>query len=253
MLRVRMVTSGYGSIEVLHGVSLTVGENRIVSILGANGAGKSTLLKTISGLLPVNKGVIEFDGVDINRMKPHQIYKLGLVQVPEGRQIMGPLTIYENLILGCYSQRQTLKKTEIQKRLDEVYELFPILADRKAQSAGTLSGGEQQMVAIARALMASPKLLMLDEPSQGLAPLIVKEVGSILSHLNQEGLPIVLVEQNTSLALATADYAYVLNMGEIAAEGDTEDLVDNPKVKEIYLGETDSESKSIHGNNNHGN
>jgi branched-chain amino acid transport system ATP-binding protein len=236
LLEVEEVFSGYGTIEVLRGVSLSVGDERIVSIIGGNGAGKSTLLHTISGLLPASRGKIVFNNRDITRMRPHIISSLGLVQVPEGRQIFGPLTVYENLLLGCYGQRKSLGKSGIKEGLDKIFKIYPILSRRKNQVAGTLSGGEQQMLAIGRALMSEPRLLLLDEPSQGLAPLVVKELGSILQDLNREGLPIMLVEQNASLALALARYAYVLSMGEVAAEGITEDLENNPKVKEIYLG-----------------
>jgi branched-chain amino acid transport system ATP-binding protein len=237
LLEVNDVFSGYGAIEVLHGISISVGDKRIVSIIGGNGAGKSTLLNTISGLIRTRKGSIVFQGTDITTMRPHKISHLGLVQVPEGRQIFGPLSVYENLLLGCYAQRKSLGKEGIKADLDRVFGIYPILSKRKKQIAGTMSGGEQQMLAIGRALMARPKLLLLDEPSQGLAPMMVAELGSVLQGLNNEGLPIMLVEQNASIALALAHYAYVLSLGSVAEEGSTKELENNPKVKEIYLGE----------------
>jgi branched-chain amino acid transport system ATP-binding protein len=237
LLEVQKVSSGYGTIEVLHGVSLTVGDQQLVSIIGGNGAGKSTLLSTISGLIRARGGNIILGDTDITRMLPYDIYKLGLVQVPEGRQIFSPLTVYENLLLGCFGKRKSLGKERINSGMEKVFDLYPILLRRKSQVAGTLSGGEQQMLAIGRALMAEPKVLLLDEPSLGLAPLIVKELGSILQRLKDEGLTMVLVEQNASLALNLAHYAYVMSLGVVAEEGKTQDLVRSPRVKEIYLGE----------------
>jgi branched-chain amino acid transport system ATP-binding protein len=237
LLEIENVSSGYGAIEILHGVSLTVGDQQLVSIIGGNGAGKSTLLSTISGLIRAREGNIILGDTNITRMMPYDIYKLGLVQVPEGRQIFSPLTVYENLLLGCFGKRKSLGKERIKSTMERVFDLYPILLRRKSQVAGTLSGGEQQMLAIGRALMAQPKVLLLDEPSLGLAPLIVKELGSILQRLKEEGLPMVLVEQNASLALTLAHYTYVMSMGVVAEEGKTPDLVSSPRVKEIYLGE----------------
>jgi len=237
LLELESVFSGYGAVEVLHGISLSASEKDIVSIIGPNGAGKSTLLRTISGLIPARNGKIIFENNNIINLRPHNVFKLGLVQVPEGRQLFGPLTVVENLLLGCYPQRKHLGKDGVKDRLEKVFGIFPILSQRKDQVAQTLSGGEQQMLAIGRALMALPRLLLLDEPSQGLAPLIVNEVVSVIQGLNIDGLTIILVEQNAHIALAIAHYVYLLSLGIIAVEGRTEELVNNPRVKEIYLGE----------------
>jgi branched-chain amino acid transport system ATP-binding protein len=237
LLELKNVFSGYGAIEVLKGVSLFVMSRQIVSIIGSNGAGKSTLLRTVSGLVRPRNGEIIFDNQIISQSMPHKIVSLGLVQVPEGRQIFGPLTVHENLLLGCYVQRKSLGEAGINIRMDKVFGIFPILSERKNQVAGTLSGGEQQMLAIGRALMAQPKLLLLDEPSQGLAPLIVEEIGDVLREINKEGLSVLLVEQNASIALSITHYGYLLNMGIIALEGKAQELVDDPRVKEVYLGE----------------
>lgn len=237
MLELENVISGYGTIEVLHNVSLSVSEKQIVSIIGNNGAGKTTLLRTISGLIPTRKGKIIFENNNITEIEPHKIFNIGLVHVPEGRQLFGPLTTYENLLLGCNTQRKSLGKSGIKTRMEKVFTIFPILSQRISQVSSTLSGGEQQMLAIARALMAQPKLLLLDEPSQGLAPLIVKEIGDVLRELNKQGISIMLVEQNVSIALDISHYAYLLDMGVVAVEGITKELGNDPRVKEIYLGE----------------
>lgn len=237
MLELENVISGYGAIEVLHNVSVSVSNNQIVSIMGVNGAGKSTLLRTISGLVPIRKGKMIFEGNNITEAKPHNIFRIGLILVPEGRQLFGSLTAYENLFLGCYAQRKSLNKSAITARMEKVFATFPVLCKRMNQVASTLSGGEQQMLAIGRALMGQPKLLLLDEPSQGLAPLVVKEIGDVIRELNVEGISVLLVEQNISIALDIANYAYLLNMGVVASEGTTKDLANEPKLKEIYLGE----------------
>lgn len=237
LLKVENVSSGYGAIEALHRISLSVHANQIVSVIGANGAGKSTLLRTISGLLPAREGNIIFDNKNIANTKPHKILKMGLVQVPEGRQLFGPFSVYENLLIGCHAQRKLLGKKGVEDRMDNIFSNFPIFSERKWQTSSTLSGGEQQMLAIARALMAQPKLLLLDEPSQGLAPLLVDQINDILQELNKEGLSIMLVEQNVSIAFSLAHYSYLLNMGTIAAENDPKHLENDRTVKEFYLGE----------------
>jgi branched-chain amino acid transport system ATP-binding protein len=237
MLRLENVSSGYGPIEILHDVSLVVNSGEVVSIIGANGAGKSTLLRTISGLVPCKGGRVVFDGADITRLSPDRVVLLRLVHVPEGRHIFAPLTVYENLLVGTYSRRRQFEKGEKEKLFDFVFNLFPILYDRKQQIAGTLSGGEQQMLALGRALVAQPKLMLLDEPSLGLAPLIVRSISHLIQKLNQQGLTILLVEQNALLALTIASRAYVLNVGRIAIEGVASDLLRNDQVRRIYLGE----------------
>jgi branched-chain amino acid transport system ATP-binding protein len=237
VLKTQNIFSGYGPIEILHGVSISANKGEIVSIIGSNGAGKSSLLRTISGLLPARKGEIIFNNMDITKIPPHKIFKMGLVHVLEGRGIFGPLTVYENLILGCYPNHSSLGKDGLQARLDRVFNLFPVLAERNKQFAGRLSGGEQQMLAIGRALMAEPMLILLDEPSQGLAPLLVNQIGDILKQLNKEGTSIVLVEQSMVFAMAVAQYGFVLELGSIALEGKSEELLEDEKVKQIYLGE----------------
>ncbi len=237
MLRLENISSGYGSIEVLHSISLTVNSGEIVSIIGANGAGKSTLLRTISALLPCKGGGIIFEDHDITRFPPDKVVGLGLVQVPEGRQVFTPLTVYENLLLGTYSRHRQLGKGEKERLFSLVFDLFPILYERKQQLAGTLSGGEQQMLALGRALMAQPRLLLLDEPSLGLAPTVVSSISRVLQELNRQGLTILLVEQNALLALRLAQRAYVLDTGRIVLQGEAKDLLHNDQVRRIYLGE----------------
>lgn len=238
ILNVKNVLSGYGSMEILHNISLSVNSGDIVGIIGSNGAGKSTLLRTISGLIPPRKGEIFFNKHNITTTSPNKIFNLGLVHVPEGRGLFSPLTVYENLILGCYPEHKSLGKNGIQNRLDKVFNLFPQLSERKKQAAGSLSGGEQQMLAIGRALMCEPALMMLDEPSQGLAPILVNLIGKVLKDLNKEGVTAMLVEQSMVFALSIAHYAYVLELGSIALEGKSEKLLKDEKVRQIYLGET---------------
>ena len=235
MLTLSSVHSGYGRIEVLHGIDCRVRAGEIVTIVGANGAGKSTLLKCISGLNPVWKGSIEFDGQPIHKMSVERIAGLGLVQIPEGRQVFGPLSVEENLQLGGYAWRR--QRTRSRQRLAEVYELFPRLFERRRQQAGTLSGGEQQMVAIGRALMAEPRLLLLDEPSMGLAPRIVKEIFATLRHLNEQGIGMLLVEQDARIALSVADQGMVLERGRVVLADSGESLLHNPEVQAIYFGQ----------------
>lgn len=210
MLSLSEVHCGYGNIEIIKGISLTVEKGQIVAIIGANGAGKTTTLKTIAGLLPVRSGSITFDGNDITKVKPHDVVKMGISQIPEGRQVFSELSVQDNLIMGGYtiSDRHLIKT-----RIEEQYNRFPRLKERYKQMAGTLSGGEQQMLAIARALISSPRMLLLDEPSMGLSPLFVEEVFEIIQELRDGGMTILLVEQNAGMALEIADYAYALEIG----------------------------------------
>lgn len=223
----------YGAIKALHGVSLRVDQGEIVSIIGSNGAGKTTLLRTVSGLITPDDGSITFEHHQLHRLKPHQIVRAGVSQSPEGRQVFPAMTVAENLRLGAYQQTNATKVTE---DLRKNYDLFPRLEERKGQLAGTLSGGEQQMLAIARALMQRPRLLLLDEPSLGLAPLIVKQIFQIIRTINAEGTTVLLVEQNARQALQLAHRAYVLQTGEIVKEGVAADMLDDPDVKAAYLG-----------------
>ena len=232
MLKLENLVVAYGSITALHGITLEIPDNRIVVIIGANGAGKSTTINAISGMVRPASGSIRLDGKSL-LIPPHRIVAKGIVQVPEGRRIFSAITVRENLVLGGYKVKDRRKLEESMQRQ---FKLFPILGERKNQSAGTLSGGEQQMLAFARGLMSEPKVLLLDEPSLGLAPMIVKEIFALILRLKQEGLTILLVEQNAQKALAIADYAYVLETGQIVAEGPGRTLLDNPVVEEAYLG-----------------
>ncbi len=236
MLRISNLKAFYDSIPALKGVSIDVPNGEVVSIIGANGAGKSTLLKSISGLIKSKEGDILFKDQDISVLPAHKIVSLGISQVPEGRQLFGHLTVQDNINLGAYLYYKRRNRSEIEGRIERVFHLFPILKRRGRQIAGTLSGGEQQMLAIARALMGRPQLLLLDEPSMGLAPLIVREIFSVISQLNQSGTTILLVEQNAKAALNIAQHACVLETGEIVLEGLAGELLDNPKVKQAYLG-----------------
>ena len=236
MLRIENLYAYYDSIAALKGVSIEVPEGEIVSIIGANGAGKSTLLKGISGLIKIQQGRILYKDHDIVGQPTNKIVALGISQVPEGRQIFAHLTVQDNIHLGAYLYFKRRNRTEIDQRIEKVYQLFPILKKRVKQVAGTLSGGEQQMLAIARALMGRPELLLLDEPSMGLAPLIVREIFGVIKQLNKAGTTILLVEQNAKAALNVANHAFVLETGEIVLEGLATELLDNPKVKEAYLG-----------------
>ena len=234
MLELRDVDVFYGEVQALRGVSLTVEAGRIVTLIGANGAGKSTTLRTISGLLRPNRGTIRFDGMEVGGTEPHEITQAGLIHVPEGRMLLESMTVRENLLAGAYCRRD---KDGIQSDLEAVEGRFPILEERKSQKASTLSGGERQMLAIGRALMARPKLLMLDEPSLGLAPKLVEQMFESVSSLKAEGTTILLVEQNAYGALAVADYAYVLRVGEIVVEEDAKSLLANKSFLDAYLGE----------------
>lgn len=223
----------YGAIWALKGINLTVGEGEIVSLIGANGAGKSTTLRAISGIIKASSGGIFFQGEDITKVPAHDIVKKGIAQVPEGRRVFANLSVLENLELGAYIRKDA---KGIKQDLEDVLERFPRLKERIGQVAGTLSGGEQQMLAIGRALMTRPKLMLLDEPSMGLAPLLVKEIFSIISEINQEGTTILLVEQNARMALQVAHRAYVLETGRIALDGPAKELAKHEDVKKAYLG-----------------
>jgi branched-chain amino acid transport system ATP-binding protein len=236
MLRIEGLNASYESIQVLKDVSLKVPKGKVVSIIGANGAGKSTLLKSISGLIKISKGRIVYKDRNIAGMSPNRIVGLGISQVPEGRQIFAHLSVLDNIHLGAYLYFKRSNRLDIKERVDRIYEIFPILETRSKQIAGTLSGGEQQMLAIARALMARPELLLLDEPSMGIAPLIVREIFRVIQQLNESGTTVLLVEQNARAALKVAHHSYVLERGQIVMEGLAGELLDNPRVKEVYLG-----------------
>lgn len=233
MLELNNIQAYYGGIHALAGVSLKVPENKIVTLVGANGAGKSTTLRTIVNLVQPQSGSIIFQGENITNKKTVDIVKRGITLIPEGRRIFANLTVLENLYMGAYARSD---KAAINKDIDEMYDLFPRLKERLWQVAGTLSGGEQQMLAIARALMARPKLLMMDEPSLGLAPLLVKEVFRIIQDIHSKGMTILLIEQNATAALQIADYGYVLETGQIVMEGPGKELAVNEEVRKAYLG-----------------
>jgi len=234
MLEVKDLHVSYGGIRALRGVNLEVPDGRIVTLIGANGAGKSTLLRTISGLVKAESGSITYDGKELLGMPINKILELGIAQVPEGRRVFTNLSVLENLKIGAYLRKD---KAEIQKDIEWVYELFPRLQERSWQMAGTLSGGEQQMLAVGRALMSRPKLMMMDEPSLGLAPLVVKGIFEIIREINRQGVTVLLIEQNANMALKTADLAYVLETGEITLHGTGAELLTNEAVKRAYLGE----------------
>ncbi len=233
LLEVRDVHVFYGEVEALKGVSLRVDQGEVVALIGANGAGKTTTLKMISGVRPIRNGQVYFDGTDITRMAGHNRVGLGLSQAPEGRGIFPGMTVVENLEMGAYDRR-----VKHNADFDRVYTLFPRLAERRRQMGGTLSGGEQQMLAIGRALMANPKVLLLDEPSMGLAPKLVSQIFSIIKEINDQGITVLVVEQNAVQALSLADRAYVLELGRIVREGPAPELLDDPSVREAYLGTT---------------
>ena len=234
MLELKNVHASYGrKIRALQGVSLRVDPSEIVCLIGANGAGKSSLLHAASGLLTPDEGEILFQGHRVDGLPAHRVTELGLVQVPEGRRIFPRMTVLENLEMGAYLSSD---RAETRRDLEKVFSLFPVLRDRVGQSGGTLSGGEQQMLAIARALMARPKMLMLDEPSMGLAPLVVRKIFEVIRRINDEGIPLLLVEQNARQALSIAHRGYVLQTGRIELEGSAKDLLQNPDVRKAYLG-----------------
>lgn len=233
MLVLQNVHIYYGAIHALKGISLEVNEGEIVTLIGSNGAGKSTSLKTISGLLRPKEGTITFNGVDLTRVQPQEIVSKGISQVPEGRRIFTNMSVLENLELGAYLRKD---KAGIKEDIDKVYTLFPRLKERKGQIAGTLSGGEQQMLAMGRALMSRPKLLLLDEPSMGLAPILVKQIFSIIKEINKTGTTVLLVEQNAHMALSIAMRAYVLETGKIVLAGNATELAKSEEVQKAYLG-----------------
>jgi len=233
LLDVAGLCAGYGDVPVLRGIDLSIASGSITALIGANGAGKTTLLRTISGIISAEAGTIHYDGQDIVGMPPQDIVRAGLVQVPEGRRLFPDMTVLENLLVGSSSPAARRKRDE---NLAVVFELFPKVRDRRTQLAGTLSGGEQQMVAIARALMASPRLLLLDETSLGLAPIVVDEIFVAVRRLAAQGLTILVVEQNTALALEVADHGYVLEQGRFAIQGAASSLAADPRVKQAYLG-----------------
>ncbi len=234
MLSVENLEVSYGLIRAVKGISFHVGEGEIVALIGANGAGKTTVMHALSRLIPSGGGRIEFAGRDITRLPAHKVVRLGMSQVPEGRRIFQELRVRDNLALGGFARRD---KAGAAKTLEEMYALFPRLKERENQIAGTLSGGEQQMLAVARAMMAGPKLLLLDEPSMGLSPLYVRQIFDMIKKINEGGVTVLLVEQNAKKALSVADRAYVLETGSIALEGTGKELLGNPEVRRAYLGE----------------
>jgi branched-chain amino acid transport system ATP-binding protein len=231
LLEVEAIAVHYGKIAALKDVTLSVDEGEIVALIGANGAGKTTTLKTISGLRPLTTGRIVFEGNDISRMPGHKRVTAGIGQAPEGRGVFPGMTVQENLLMGCYT-----RKGNVTKELDEVYELFPRLAERKTQYGGTMSGGEQQMIAIGRALMTNPRVLLLDEPSMGLAPILVQQIFGIIAEINNRGTTVLLVEQNAQQALQLAHRAYVLETGRVVKSAEASLLLDDPQVRAAYLG-----------------
>jgi branched-chain amino acid transport system ATP-binding protein len=236
MLKAESVSAFYGAIQALRNLSVHVSPGEIVTLLGANGAGKTTLMKVISGIHPMAKGRLFFQGQDLLGLPAERILQLGIGQVPEGRQIFAPLSVLDNLLLGGYLRFRKREKKEVWRDLDSIFDLFPILRDRQKQRAGTLSGGEQQMLAIGRTLMAKPQLLLLDEPSMGLAPMVVNLILHSIQVLRTRGTTVLLVEQNAKAALKIADRGYVLETGRIILEGETKDLLDNKEVQRAYLG-----------------
>ena len=234
MLRIEGLRAGYGRAEVLHGLTLQAAPGSVITVIGPNGAGKSTLLNTLMGVIPA-RGAVEFDGQDIGALPLEERVMMGMALVPERRELFGTMTVEDNLVLGAYRQVK-LRNRQWRGRLDDVYTIFPRLKERRVQLAGTLSGGERQMLAVGRALMSRPRLLMLDEPSLGLAPLIVLEIFRTIDSLRQTGVTILLVEQNARAALEVADHGYVLEMGEIALQGSARELAGDPRVIETYLG-----------------
>ena len=233
MLKVENLVVSYGGIEALKGISLNVPEGKIITLIGANGAGKSTLLRTIIGLVKPESGKISYNEKEITSLNSQKIVTTGITLVPEGRRVFSNLTVLENLKIGAYMRND---KAEIEKDIEWIYGMFPRLQERNWQLAGTLSGGEQQMLAVGRALMCRPKLIMMDEPSLGLAPLVIKDIFRIIQEINSKGMTILLIEQNANMALKIADWAYVLETGRITMEGTGKELLENPQIREAYLG-----------------
>lgn len=234
LLEIKDLEVNYGVIKAIKGVSFDVNEGEIIALIGANGAGKTTILHTITGLIQAKKGSIVFDGKELTKTPPHKIVSMGMAHVPEGRRIFQQLSVLENLKLGAYTRKD---KSEIASTLKMVYERFPRLEERKNQVAGTLSGGEQQMLAMGRALMSKPRIILMDEPSMGLSPLLVSEIFDIIKVINESGTTVLLVGQNAKKALSIADRAYVLETGKITLSGDAKDLINDESVKKAYLGE----------------
>ena len=232
LLEVRRLKARYGPIEVLHGLALSVDKGQLVSLVGANGAGKTTLLRVLSGVHPASEGTVMFGGQDISRVSSHARVSLGICQAPEGRQVFGPMSVEVNLLLGAYRRRNA----QLSERMEQVYLLFPVLKEKRRLLAGTLSGGQQQMLAIGRALMGEPQLLLLDEPSLGLAPLFVAEILQVIDRLREQGMTILLVEQNARAALAMADFGYVVETGRIVKSGSGRELLGSDDVRRAYLG-----------------
>jgi branched-chain amino acid transport system ATP-binding protein len=235
LLEVRDAVVHYGRIEALHGVSLVVREGELVTLLGSNGAGKTTMMRAISGLRPLSSGSVWFDGKDISKVKAHRRVTDGLIQAPEGRGVFPGMTVTENIEMGCYG-RKFASKAEHRERFDWVLETFPRLAERRSQVGGTLSGGEQQMLAIGRALMARPRVLLLDEPSMGLAPMVISQIFKIISEINKQGTTVLLVEQNAQQALSRSDRAYILETGKVTRSGVARDLLADDSIRAAYLG-----------------
>lgn len=234
MLTIEDLDVYYGVIQAIKGISFTVNEGEVIALIGANGAGKTTILHTITGLVAPKHGSIDFEGHNLLKTPAHKIVSLGMAHVPEGRRIFSELTVFENLMMGAYSRKDN---AEITKTLTEVYKRFPRLSERKKQIAGTLSGGEQQMLAMGRALMSKPKIMLLDEPSMGLSPLFVSEIFNIIQEISKNGTTVLLVEQNAKKALSIADRAYVLETGKIVLSGDADEMMNNDSIKKAYLGE----------------
>lgn len=234
MLEIKDLEVCYGVIRAIKGVSFEVNQGEVIALIGANGAGKTTILHTITGLIPAKSGSILFEGKDLTKTPAHKIVSMGMAHVPEGRRVFAQLSVLENLKLGAYTRKD---KTEITKSLQMVYERFPRLEERKNQVAGTLSGGEQQMLAMGRALMSNPRIILMDEPSMGLSPLLVSEIFDIIKVISESGTTVLLVEQNAKKALSIADRAYVLETGNITLSGKASDLINNDSVKKAYLGE----------------
>ena len=234
MLEIKDIEVYYGMIQAIKGISFEVNEGEVIALIGANGAGKTTILHTITGLLSPKKGSVLFEGKDITKIPAHKIVSLGMAHVPEGRRVFAELTVYENLKMGAYTRKN---KLEIEQTLQMVYKRFPRLRERKNQLAGTLSGGEQQMLAMGRALMSHPKIIVMDEPSMGLSPILVNQIFDIIEEVSKSGTTVLLVEQNAKKALAIADRAYVLETGRIVLEGDAKELMNDDSIKKAYLGE----------------
>ncbi len=234
MLEIKDLEVYYGMIQAIKGISFEVNQGEVIALIGANGAGKTTTLHTITGLLSPKKGSVLFEGQDITKVPAHKIVSMGMAHVPEGRRVFSQLSVYENLKLGAYTRKD---KSNIDKELQSIYERFPRLAERKNQLAGTLSGGEQQMLAMGRALMSKPSIVLMDEPSMGLSPILVNEIFDIIESISKSGTTVLLVEQNAKKALSIADRAYVLETGKVVLEGDAKDLLENDSIKKAYLGE----------------